>query len=557
MSSEQELRLYKNLYNAIENIFKRKGKTSNLRELNINHDKLFISVIFRSAVKPQEDFLKWSDGEWIENMKLPEIYLFSFLYKKDISLYYIYNMTSNPELKLELLNSYKSLIKTVKFLESLEQASNLFIDKSIDLEKIKEKKLEIALNIKNYKDPKNLSNIIDLLYHKQFRDTLLDNLFKGINHIDIDVLKSFTEKADFYSDLIDKYLSKENISKCFIFLMALDMKGDVFVNKTIYNNVKNYIHEVISNSEETQKLFIHIEGLVKNSTRIFKNNVNLLIFDNTKDIIHEYKNSTNKLVYSSDVIKEFNLFTNGDYVKFKSVDLVKRIREIIFIVIQEIIMFSALEKEEKISKLNDFIKTYIISNIDNDQEFISIDKDPISVNLLPTKGEILLKIKDMVKDLYNSLQKDEEIQELITIKNEFIENMKYLPYLDFSKVKKEEFNIVYNLVVKIFKKPEQVKFLLIKFLNADIIKKYISDLEKDSGLQINPEIKKQIASKSLEALQEIVNMLIEAKDLSEIEKFIKFISKVIDFILYYALKFKSNNINQQVVKQKRFIAQRR
>lgn len=163
----------------------------------------------------------------------------------------------------------------------------------------------------------------------------------------------------------------------------------------------------------------------------------------------------------------------------------------------------------------------------------------------------------MVKDLYNSLQKDEEIQELITIKNEFIENMKYLPYLDFSKVKKEEFNIVYNLVVKIFKKPEQVKFLLIKFLNADIIKKYISDLEKDSGLQINPEIKKQIASKSLEALQEIVNMLIEAKDLSEIEKFIKFISKVIDFILYYALKFKSNNINQQVVKQKRFIAQRR
>ena len=195
-------------------------------------------------------------------------------------------------------------------------------------------------------------------------------------------------------------------------------------------------------------------------------------------------------------------------------------------------------------------------NIDKENEFIFLDKNTDS-DFSSIKKDISNKIKETVKELFESLNNVEDIKELIRIKNEFVENMKCLPQLDFSKISKDEFNIFYNLTVKIFKKPEQVKFLLIKFLNADIIKKNIYNFENDSGIHINPEIKEKIGNKSLQALQEIIDSLLGLKDLTNIEKFATVLAKMVDYGLYYVLKLKSSNIKTNIVKQKKTVVQRR
>lgn len=567
MSSEQEIKLYKNLYLNILDIFERKGKKDKLKPLNLEHDKVFINIVFREAVKPEEDFTSWTDEEWVESMKMPEICLLSFLYKKNINLYYIYNLTSNEELKENMLDSYKNLVSMVKLLETMEQAPNLFVDKSVDIEKIKNKKLELVLNIKNYKDPKNLANFIDLLYHKQFRESMLNGILSGINSIDIDSLKEFKETQIPYLDSIEELCTTDNISTCLIFLMSLDLKGDVFANESLYNFIKNYIHEVNKNSDQIQRIFKNVDNIVKDCPVVYKNKINLIVLDNKKDFIQELKNSKNKAALTTDFLTNFNTFNDSQYIKFTRVDLIKRIREIVFLVIQTVIELSSLPNEEKVNKFNDFIKTYIVSNIEDDEEFgsIKIDKENELISLDKNKetdfGSIKKglsnKIKETVNELFMSLNEVEDIKELIQIKNEFIETMKCLPTLDFSNISKDEFNIFYNLTVKIFKKPEQAKFLLIKFLNADIIKKNIYNFENESGIHINKEIKEKIGQKSLETLQEIVDSLLGLKDLTNIEKFVTLLSKMIDYGLYYVLKLKSSNVKTNIIKEKKTIVQGR
>jgi hypothetical protein len=561
MSSEQEIVLYKKLYVAIEDIFNRKGLTKKLNPLDIEQDKILISIIFRSiSTTGNEDFINWNEEEWIESMKVPEICMLSFLYKKQLTLYKIYNMTSNIELKDNLLVAYKKLVHMVKFLESLEKASNLFVDTSVDIDKIKNKQLQIALNIKNYKDPKNLANIIDLLYHKQFRDNVLKNFLKGIDKVDLSVLKSFADENVSYSGLIEKYLTQDNITKLLIFLMKIDIKGDVFANERLYNSVKEYINEVIKHSDQIQKLFDHIEETVSDCQVPYKNKINLKLIDNTKDFIQECNRSSNKITITKDIFSSFDSFNNGEYVKFKSLDLVRRIRDIIFILIQKVMEFASLPKDEKVALFNEYLKKYVISNFDNDEDFLTIDKNFINKNNNDDKSlktELSLKMKNLIKELVDSLADDEDIKDIISIKNEFIETLKYVTQLDFSNIEKKEFNVINNLVEKLFKKPGQLKFLIIKFLNADIIKKYVTKFEEDSSIRINPEIKKKIAEKSMAALEELVNILVDTKDLQDLEKFVLFVSKGVDYLFYYALKLKSSDLKQKIVKQRKVIAQKR
>lgn len=560
MSSEQEIVLYKKLYAAIEDIFNRKGIEKKLNRLDLEQDKILISIIFRSISKTgNEDFINWNEEEWIESMKVPEICMLSFLYKKQLTLHKIYNMTSNLELKNNLLTAYKNLVNMVKFLESLEKASNLFVDTSVDIDKIKNKQLQIALNIRNYKDPKNLANIIDLLYHKQFRDNVIKNFLKGIDKVDLSVLKSFAEENISYSALIEKYLTQDNITKLLIFLMKIDIRGDVFASERLYNNVKEYMNEVIKHSDQIQKIFNHIEETVSDCQVPYKNRINLKLLDNTKDFVQECQRSTNKIAISKDIFASFDSFNNGEYVKFKSLDLVKRIRDIIFIIIQKVMEFASLPKEEKVTLFNEYLKKYVISNLDNDEDFLTIDKDFINNNNTQTslKTELSLRMRDLIRELVDSLADDEDIKDIINIKNEFVETLKYITQLDFSNIEKKEFNVINNLVEKLFKKPGQLKFLIIKFLNADIIKKYVSKFEEDSSIRINPEIKKKIADKSMEALEELVNLLVNTKDLQDLEKFVLFVSKGVDYIFYYALKLKSSDFKQKIVKQRKVIAQKR
>lgn len=469
-------------------------------------------------------------------------------------------MTSNSELKEGLLKAYKNLVNMVKFLESLEKASNLFIDTSVDIDKIKNKQLQIALNIKNYKDPKNLANIIDLLYHKQFRDNVIKNFLKGIDKVDLSVLKSFAEENVSYSSLIEKYLTQNNITKILIFLMKIDIKGDVFATKKLYDVIKEYINKVVKYSDQIQKLFNHIEETVSDCEVPYKNKINLILLDNTKDFIQECNNSKNKITIAEDIFSSFDSFNKGEYVKFKSIDLVKRIIAIIFIFIQKVMEFASLPKDEKVVLFNEYLKKYVISNLDNDEDFIMLDKDFINDkgdDSKCLKTELSLKLKELIRELVDSIAEDEDIKDIIAIKNEFLDTLKYVTQLDFSNIEKKEFNIINNLVEKLFKKPGQLKFLIIKFLNADIIKKYVSKFEEDSSIRINSEIKKKIADKSMFALKELVNLLVESKDLQDLERFVLFVSKGIDYLFYYALKLKSSDFKQKIVKQKKVIAQKR
>lgn len=560
MSSKQELILYEKFYLSIKDIFVRKGIEKKLSPFNIDQDKIIIGAVFRVISKNEnDDFANWTEAEWIESMEVPEIYMLSFLYKKQLTIKKIYNMTTNVDLKASLYSNYKNLVTMVKFLESLEKASNLFIDTSIDIDKMKNKQLQIALNIRNYKDPKNLSNLIDLLYHKQFRDNLLQNILNGIDKVDLSVLKSLSDINIPYSELIDTYCTQDNTAKIFLFLMKFEIKGNVYVNKNLYNVVRNYINEVIQNSDQIQRLFSHLEDLSKESSIPFKNKINVVIVDNTQDFVQECNACTNKLVFEKDIITSFESFHNGEYVRFKSIDLIKRIREIIFIAVQKIMQFSSLAKEDKVSILNEYIKKYIISNLNDDEDFIFIDKENIQIPNIPTflKDEFSLKIRSLIKELVESLNNDEEIKELINIKNEFIEIMKYVTQLDYSTIDKSEFNIVLNLVNKIFKKPNQLKFLIIKFLNAEIIKKYISNFEKDSSIKVNPELKEKLTSKMVTGLKELIDILVNSQDLGDLEKFVVLIAKAVDYVLYYTLKLKSSDIKPKVVKQKMVIANRR
>lgn len=559
MSSEQEIILYKKFYSAVEDIFRKKNLLNKLQPLNIEKDKLFIGVIFRSISKPDEDpdFMNWNDEQWIESMEYPEIYFFSFLFKKQLTIRKIYNMTSDSELKINLFNSYKNIVRMVKFLESLEKAKKLFIDTSVNLEEIKNKQLQIALNIKNYKDPKNLANIIDLMYHKQFRDNIIENIVKGIDKIDVSVLKGLSEGEDTnFIGLIEKYCTQNNIRKLLIFLMKIDIKGDVYVNEQLYNKIKNYMHEVIKNSDQIQKLFSDIENIVADANIPYKNKLNLIVLDNTKDIVKECNASTNKVKFNKDIISSFDSFSNGEYVKFKSIDLIRRIRDLIFIVIQKVVEISALPKEKKVIMFNKYVKEYFIDNIENDQDFVTLDKTRLNKSIEENNNSdkpITQKLKGLLKDLLNSLSEDDDLNELFLLKDEFLETVKYMVKIDFTKIDKSEFNVVHNLAIKLLTKPNQLRFLLIKLLNADVFKRFITKFEEDSSLKINPDMKKQIGDKALKVIQDIVEALVDMTITKDFEKYIIFIAKVVDYALYYILKLKSVNLKPSVVKQKMII----
>lgn len=559
MSSEQEIILYKKLHSSIEDIFRRKNLLNKLSPLNIDKDKLFIDIVFRTISKPGEDsdYMNWTDDKWIESMEYPEIYFFSFLFKKQLTLRKIYNMTSVPELKNNLLQSYKSLARMVKFLESLEKARRLFIDTSVDLDKMKNKQLEILINIKNYKDPKNLANILDLLCYKQFRDNFLEHIVKGINKIDISVLKGISNNEDTnIIELIEQYCTQDNIKKLLIFLMTIDIKGDVFVNEKLYNNIKNYMHDVIKHSCQIQKLFSEIENTIADVKIPYKNKITLIVLDNTKDIIKECSASQNKIRLTKDIISSFNSFTNGEYVKFKSIDLIRRIRDIIFIIIQKVIEISALPKEEKVIMFNKYVKEYFLDNIENDEDFVTLDKQRLNQSIDKNNSAetpITQKVKGLLKDLLNSLSEDDDIKELFVLKNEFVETLKYMIKMDFTNIDKSEFNVVYNLATKILTKPNQLRFLLIKILNAEMFKKFITKFEEDSSLKINKDIKKQISDKALKIIQDITESLVDMTNSKDFEKYIMFVAKLLDYGLYYAMKLKSVNLKPSIVKQKMVI----
>ncbi|QKE44582.1 hypothetical protein Yalta_135 [Yalta virus] len=556
MSSEQEIILYQKFYEVVEDIFKEKNLLNKLSPLNIEKDKLFIGIVFRSISSSDDDpdFMNWNDDEWIDSMEYPEIYFLSFLFKKQLTIRKIYNIAPSTELKHKLLNKYKNLVRMVKFLESLEKAKKLFIDTSVDLEEIKNKQLQIALNIRNYKDPKNLANIIDLMYHKQFRDNILENIVKGVDKIDVSMLKGFLENDQTsLSSLIENYCTQDNIRKLLIFLMKIDIKGDVFVNEQIYNNVKNYMHGVIKNSDQVQKLLNDIEQLVMNAPVSYKNKINVIVLDTTKDIIKECSNSTNKVVFNKDLIASFDSFSNGEYVKFKSIDLIRRIRDFIFICIQKIIEISALPKEEKVTIFNKYIREYFIDQIENDDDFIMVDKKKLEKNTTSDPNvdkSMTQKMKEMLRDLVKCISEDDDLRELVAIKDMFVETLKYLIQIDFSNINKDDFNIVYNLTKKISSKPNQLRFLFIKLLNTDGFKNILNKFEEDSSLKLNTKIKKQIGDKTLIILKDIIDSLVDVTVLKDLEKYIFFIAKVIDYVLYYVLKIKSVNLKPLIVKQR-------
>lgn len=544
MSIVNLINLYKQFHTCVHDIFTYAGRQKKLSELNTDIDRLIIPHLFKSFTKTHPDLNDWNDEKWVIGMKDVHMSILSFLLHKDVTLYKVYTM-GTAEKQEELLSLFKKMIQLSMMSETLEKVSSYLVKQEVDIHSIKAKQTNLILNIGNYKDPKNLANLLDLFRYKQFRDSIISKISSSLTKVDLgDFFDESGFKLEIISEFCDEYLNRKNSNSLLDLIMHYDLSGNVYIKESFDKKVKEYVTVLIKHSDLLREYMDIIDEKYNNEKKNrFKETMKIIKVSDKEDFIALSKENKNPVKISYDLNSLSDLVKKNPK-EYNSRHVEVRLRSIIALVIERFIGMVSLPVEEKVSLVNGFINENI-TKIEN------IDTFSYDSNKGPTDRT---KLQEIIKNEFSSIFSTEEHPELLEldgIKKDFIKTIKNIMNLDFTSVKKEEFNIFTETCNKIMEQNINFKVVIVKLLEEKNISKLFNILESFSKYNLNEEVKSSISTSCSKHISQLISFDSDSEGLEKTKKVASVLAKTLDFIVYYILHIRNKKIeNQRIVKTK-------
>lgn len=544
MSASNLINIYDQFHSCIRDIFTHAKREKKLSALNLEMDRLIIPHLFKDFTKGHPDLNEWDCEKWVLGMKDLHLSILSFLLHKDVTLYKVYTM-GTPEKQQELLTLFKRMIQLSMMSETIEKVSCYLVKQEVNLHSIKAKQTNLILNISNYKDPKNLANLLDLLRYKQFRDSIIGKISSSLTKVDLgDFLDESGFKIDIISDFCDEYLNKKNSISLLDLIMNYDLTGNVYIKDAFDKQVKNYVSTLIKHSDLLQEYMGIVDEKYNNETKnCFKETMKVIKVSDQDDFIALSKANKNPVKISWDLNAVFEQIEKNPK-EYNSRHVEVRLRSIIALIIEKFVGIVSLPVEEKVSMVNSFINQNITKIENMDTFSYDAEKNPMD------RAKLQKIIKDEVSSVFD-IKEYPELVELDNIKNDFIQTMKNVMKLDFTSVKKEEFTIFTETCNRIMEQNINFKLIITKLLEEKNISKLFKIFESFSKYTLNEEVKTSISTACSKHISQLISFDSDSEGLEKTKRVASMLAKSLDFIVYYILYIRNKKIeNQRIVKTK-------
>jgi hypothetical protein len=584
---------YNEFVDCIIKIFKKYNKEKYLYELNINKDLCILSTVFLEPNEHiKEHYLSWNDKLWIESTKYIRLGLLSFLYKNKASLYKIYTLLEEDEInQCILLEKYKNLYKDLMANKNLSSIQNYIIQENVELDEIERKKYYLILNIKNFKNPKFVAYLFDILTYKVFRQNIFKYLLNNLkkiqqdntnNKISIDEITKIENECEtmFIKDL-DKLIENGFFYSLCNFIMFLDFgkNKQICVNTVFQKKINDYIKDVL---EKSSKIHTYLDILIANNKDaevVFRSDITIVTvsedvtskselnyYINTKSSKFEekYKNSNNILIEEIDFDKAYNeAFVKKNKIKYNKRDFLNRIIHILYLGVEYITLLPKNDLKSKLEYINQLVqnmfKTFY-SEVDEEDEFSlkEIISDIKQNGIIKNNSEaidnkeMLTEINIFINNFLKEILNNTEINEtnLAYLKNIFKISIEKLNIYKL-KTDVKDFNVFSELFEKIIENKDIFKILMVEILQEKHISNFINILERVTLFRLNVLCKKKIIEIMLSFVKQIINFIQinNEKEYLNNAKMMLFMGKILDKFYIIAKNFSQISEDNRNVKK--------
>lgn len=562
---ESLISLYKLFVSNITKILTNENKQQYLHNLDIERDRDIIIRFFLEVDKKPE----WTNDDWINSMSNIKLGILSFLFKNKITLGDVYNFSNNNMEKMMLLESYKLLVNKII---SINQITNINISVLKEQQKVADlnkKQIYLYLNFKNFKNPKFLAYLFDLMADKDVRNNLFSSVLKGNHEINLkEIIPQISDGKHTLEECIDKILKNNYIDFIIDFIMNIDVCGDIVIPKKLYQYIMEYKNELISNSIILQNFLKKHDG--RKSTfhsrvtlKIIETTISIRKGDDAPDLLMQaYLSSNNIDISTIDfdfVLKKIN---NPNYKpNYNSKNINERIVEIICFILEGVYINMQKPTSEKNLIINSLIKKFI--NNQNIFEFSDEIKNEINKENIFNISNFDKKedIKQLLQEIKSTLLENLKLttEEVIVLKS-ILEDIAKLEILIKSQDIKNlsNFNHISTILEKIKNNQNLIKSFILELIKPIYMNHIIKFLESKTIFKTNKVLKEKIIESFLFFLKEI-SMMIQssAENIIEYNQFITFIGKICDKVFFFILKFKSKSNNQSIVQYTKVIQQQK
>lgn len=581
------------LMKTLKSSYLKKFSNATLNPIKINEDETLIYKVFYLIFEEKRKTLEGKelqDEDFVKAMLSIPLSIFSAFYKRKLSLYELYRLSDSKDKEM-ILKHFRDIYTSCDQKRTISKLK-LSIYEDLDNSETAKKKLSYLFKMSEFKTPKYLAALIDVLAYKDIRDTLF-NSFVTEKNLDIDFLffkpeaNENSEEKDEKSSLpndetpqkfierfIEKIINEKYIEKLIQACMQVNITGDIFIKQGLKNSIDNYITEILKESSMIKKYFMNLENQYKskasNELPKFKETLKVHILGEeiipTTSYIESLGQSIN--YKSIDLDKLYNdIFQNNSFIRASKKEIVTRISYVIYDLYMFVIKQQADLYEQKKNPNSNEIKmpTGVLN-------FVKKIVDDANIKELVKENE---DYKGLVDEIYNNgLFQENENGEIIINKESFsmknisenirneaysiLENLKfdntvsqenkeYLEYV-FEKLKEifqtikslrtqpQKITCFTDLIKDLLNHLEAFKIIIMSILSNDVLEKIESSLDKIEFLNLNPTIKKELIRLFLRFIENVIAniqyLLNESKDPASNEKINNFIVEKEKFLLF-------------------------
>lgn len=536
---------YLRLYDCIYSIFEQRGRLNKLLPINMKEDQFVIHKLVNTFINNNSEYRNWDDDKWIKSLYSFNLCVTSFLFKRNVTLGKIYEMADDSKRK-DIVSIFRSLVVKTDMIETIEKAATCFVKEEIDLENIKTKQTDLLLNIGDYKNPKNLANIIDLLRFKRFRDSIVNNILSSAGKIGLLELIDESSKPnyEYISNILEKYCTAKNSTFIIDLIMNWKITGEVFMKNELYSRVKLYVNDLIKHSDVLNTYTRTInENYKKDDIRpAFKETVRLTPIDDSKNFIEIINENKNPFKFDFDFGKLIEKVTNGKTRKFTLQQFERRLMILVCAVVEKFSVIISLPVEEKVSYVNNLIKSQI-SNIEQSDIFSYTPRPDIN------KTNYAQEMKETVKNtLKIAIQDDKTLKELPKIREDFLLILKHLKDLDYETINSKDFNIFQNFIQRVIDNADQLKAVLIRFGNQDLLRSLLDTTLNYFNINMIEKTKEIVFNQ----WEVFINSLIQEEDIdiSQIRNIGSKAGKIMDILVFNIMRLMNKKVETKKIVRK-------
>lgn len=563
LNQSQEVASLIQLLHTLRNVYMKKYPNAILNIIDITKDKLIINNHLLKGIK---NTINLSDETIVEHFKTVSLGLFSVFRKRGITIYDIYRI-ADEKVKNIIIHHFKNIYTTCQIKNSISKLKTSLIVELNESSEIK-RKLGLVLNFNQFKSPKYLAAILDLLAYKNMRTKLFELLIFSRKKITMDFLYSdgveltdeeneFNDMPNINSDCLEEYFEnliqdciKENyFDNMLQAFMLMSPKGRIFVRESDKNKTDGFINTIMKESQLLNKWFDNNENRFKSSSfkgKSFKESIIVEVVPDDTKITSEFINSYNDSLKLLDLKLDEALdsINNNITISFTKRQVVKRLLFLFYYILTRLLQFYndniANEKNSKINIKNPNEK---IKNIYNNEyidlrKYINEDYMEIIEKITTTgffteneNGEIIIdrtnfsfnSISNAIKTEASKIIDQIDFQHSITEEDKtffqgLIDSAKNIKtqILDV-KEGRQEFTCFSEFMEEAFSKFKSFKLVIVSLLSEKNLSKIEELLNTNEYLQINPNVKEYLIKGFIKFLQTLFRAVKEIIDSEQLE----------------------------------------